>query len=326
VKLVALFSPEHGIRGAQDQAKISDTRDEKTGLPVFSLYGVRRTPAPEQLADLDALVFDIQDIGCRFYTYVSTMGNCLEAAAKAGKKFYVLDRVNPIGGVAVEGPLHEGKSTFVAYHRVPLRHGMTVGELAQMFNAERGWNADLTVIRCDGWKRTTWFDDTGLPWTNPSPNMRSLRAATLYPGVGLLESAISVGRGTDIPFELLGAPYVDEKVFAAELNRAGLDGIAFTPLRFTPTASTFKDQDCGGVRMSILDREKLNSVDLGITLALTLQRLYGEKFAADKMKNLLESPATLEAIKAGKSLAEIKAGWAKGLVDFQKRRTQFFLY
>ncbi|MBI3882179.1 MAG: DUF1343 domain-containing protein [Verrucomicrobia bacterium] len=326
VKLVALFSPEHGIRGALDQAKISDTHDEQTGLPVFSLYGVRRAPAPEQLADLDALVFDIQDIGCRFYTYVSTMGNCLEAAAKAGKKFIVLDRVNPIGGVAVEGPLHEGKSTFVAYHRVPLRHGLTVGELAQMFNEERGWNADLAVIHCEGWKRAMWFDETALPWTNPSPNMRSLRAATLYPGVGLLEVAISVGRGTDTPFELLGAPYVDEKVFAAELNRAGLDGIAFTPLRFTPTASTFKDKECGGVRMSILDREKLNSVDLGITLALTLQRLYGEKFAADKMKNLLENPATLEAIKAGKSLSEIKSTWAAGLEEFQKRRANFLIY
>jgi uncharacterized protein YbbC (DUF1343 family)/CubicO group peptidase (beta-lactamase class C family) len=326
VKLVALFSPEHGIRGELDQSKISDGTDAKTGLPVYSLYGERRTPAPEQLRDLDVLVFDIQDIGCRFYTYVSTMGNCLEAAAKAGKKFVLLDRVNPINGVAVEGPLHEGKSTFVAYHRVPLRHGMTVGELARMFNSERGWNADLTVIRCDGWRRAMWFDETGLPWTNPSPNMRSVIAAALYPGVGLLESAVSVGRGTDRPFELVGAPYVREVEFAAALNAAGLPGVRFVPVRFTPTASTFKDQPCGGVNLLITDWNRLNAVDVGITLALTLQRFHGAEFASDKMKHLLESPATLEAIKPGRSLSEIKSAWAAGLEEFQTRRAKFLLY
>jgi uncharacterized protein YbbC (DUF1343 family)/CubicO group peptidase (beta-lactamase class C family) len=326
VKLVALFSPEHGIRGELDQSKISDGTDAQTGLPVFSLYGERRTPAPEQLRDLDALVFDIQDIGCRFYTYVSTMGNCLEAAAKAGKPFIVLDRVNPINGVAVEGPLHEGKSTFVAYHRVPLRHGMTVGEIARMLNAERGWNADLTVIRCAGWRRALWFDETGLPWTNPSPNMRSLIAAALYPGVGLLESAVSVGRGTDRPFELVGAPYVREVEFAAALNAAGLPGVRFVPVRFTPTASTFKDQPCGGVSVLITDWNRLNAVDVGITLALTLQRFHDEQFASDKMKNLLESPATLEAITAGRSLSEIKSAWATGLEEFRARRAKFLLY
>jgi uncharacterized protein YbbC (DUF1343 family)/CubicO group peptidase (beta-lactamase class C family) len=326
VRLVALFSPEHGIRGELDQSKISDGTDAKTGLPVFSLYGERRAPAPEQVRDLDVLVFDIQDIGCRFYTYVSTMGHCLEAAARAGKTFVVLDRVNPINGVAVEGPLHEGNSTFVAYHRVPLRHGMTVGELARMLNAERGWNADLTVIRCEGWRRAMWFDATGLPWTNPSPNMRSLIAAALYPGVGLLESTVSVGRGTDRPFELVGAPYVREVEFAAALNAAGLSGVRFVPVRFTPTASTFKDQPCGGVSVLITNWNRLNAVDVGITLALTLQRLHGAQFAADKMKNLLESPATLEAIKAGRSLSEIKSAWAAGQEEFRQRRAKFLLY
>jgi uncharacterized protein YbbC (DUF1343 family)/CubicO group peptidase (beta-lactamase class C family) len=326
VKLVALFSPEHGIRGELDQSKISDGTDAKTGLPVYSLYGERRSPAPEQLRDLDVLVFDIQDIGCRFYTYVSTMGNCLEAAAKAGKKFLVLDRVNPINGVAVEGPLHEGKSTFVAYHHVPLRHGMTVGELARMLNTERGWNADLAVIRCDGWRRAMWFDETGLPWTNPSPNMRSVIAAALYPGVGLLESAVSVGRGTDRPFELVGAPYVREVEFAAALNAAGLSGVRFVPVRFTPTASTFKDQPCGGVSVLITDWNRLNAVDVGLTLALTLQRFHGEKFASDKMKHLLESAPTLEAIKAGKSLSDIKSTWTAGIEDFRQRREKFLLY
>jgi uncharacterized protein YbbC (DUF1343 family) len=326
VQLVALFSPEHGIRGALDQDKIPDGTDAKTGLPVYSLYGERRTPAPEQLANLDALVFDIQDIGCRFYTYVSTMGNCLEAAGKAGKKFIVLDRVNPINGVAVEGPLHEGKSTFVAYHRVPLRHGMTVGEIARMLNAERGWNTDLTVIRCEGWRRAQWFDATGLPWVNPSPNMRSLIAAALYPGVGLLESAVSVGRGTDRPFELVGAPYVNEVEFATALNAAGLPGVRFVPVRFTPSASTFKDQACGGVNVLITDWNQLNAVDVGLTLALVLQRQHGSKFASDKMKNLLESAPTLEAIKAGKSLNDIHALWANGLAEFRQRRAKFLLY
>ena len=205
VSLVALFSPEHGIRGALDE-KVSDSKDEQTGLPVFSLYGVRRTPAPEQLAGLDALVFDIQDIGCRFYTYPATLINCMESAAKAKKKFIVLDRANPIGGNAVEGPLLVGTNSFVAWHKVPLRHGMTLGEVARMVNAERGFNADLTVIPVEGWSRSQWFDEFGQPWTNPSPNMRSLAAAALYPGVGLLEQAISVGRGTDTPFEVVGAP------------------------------------------------------------------------------------------------------------------------
>ncbi|HEY6170284.1 MAG TPA: exo-beta-N-acetylmuramidase NamZ domain-containing protein [Verrucomicrobiae bacterium] len=326
VKLVALFSPEHGIRGALDQAKISDSTDAQTGLPVFSLYGERRAPTTNQLANLDALVFDIQDIGCRFYTYVSTMGHCLEAAAKAGKKFFVLDRVNPINGVAVEGPVHEGKSSFVAYHRVPLRHGMTVGELARMFDAERGWNADLTVIRCEGWRRAMWFDETGLPWINPSPNIRSLRAATLYPGVGLLEIAISVGRGTETPFELVGAPYVDEAKFAAEMSAAQLPGVSFAPAQFTPTASTFKDQSCGGATLTITDREKLNAVDLGLVLAQTLQRLYPTNFALAKMSNLLQSAPTLEAIRAGKSLDEIKQSWATGLEEFRQRRAKFLLY
>ncbi len=326
VQLRALFSPEHGIRGKLDQAKINDTTDEATGLPVFSLYGERRAPSPEQLKDLDALAFDIQDIGCRFYTYASTLGHCLEAAGKAGKKFFVLDRVNPIGGVAVEGPIHEGKSTFVAYHRAPLRHGMTIGELAQMFNTERKFNVDLTVIRLEGWRRSLWFDETALPWINPSPNMRSLTEATLYPGVGLLESAVSVGRGTDTPFEVIGAPYVDEVNIAAELNRASLPGVAFTPIRFTPTASIFKDKDCGGVKMTVTNRAKLNAVDVGIMLAQTFHRLYPKDFAIDKMKHLLESDPTLEAIKAGKSLAEIKQMWSDGLKEFTARRQEFLIY
>lgn len=325
VTLVALFSPEHGIRGVADEA-VADSVDRATGLPIHSLYGSNRAPKPEQLEALDALVFDIQDIGCRFYTYISTMGLAMEAAAKAGKKFVVLDRVNPINGVAVEGPLHQGASTFVAFHRLPLRHGMTVGELARMFNQERGWGCDLTVVPVEGWSRSQWLDATGLPWTNPSPNMRSLTAATLYPGIGLLESAISVGRGTDTPFEVIGAPYANDVELARELTQSNLPGVRFVPIRFSPKASTFKDQSCGGVCLVVEDRDALNAVDLGLTLALTLRRLYPDQFAADKLRALLTDERTLAAIKAGTALAEIRQAWIRELDDFRKRRTDFLLY
>jgi uncharacterized protein YbbC (DUF1343 family)/CubicO group peptidase (beta-lactamase class C family) len=325
VQLKALFSPEHGIRGQLDE-KFGDGVDEKTGLPVYSLYGERRTPTPEQLKDLDALVFDIQDIGCRFYTYVSTMGNCLEAASKAKLKFIVLDRVNPIAGRAVEGPIHTGASSFTAFHSIPLRHGMTVGELARMFNDERGWKADLTVVQLEGWSRSMWFDETGLPWINPSPNMRSLNAATLYPGVGLHESALSVGRGTGAPFEIVGAPYIDDLKFTVELNRFGLAGVRFVPVRFTPTASTFKDKPCGGASIVVTDREKLQAVDFGLAIGLAAQKLYPKDFALQKVQTLLQHSNTLQSIKAGKPISQIKAAWDDELTEFKRRRQKYLLY
>jgi uncharacterized protein YbbC (DUF1343 family)/CubicO group peptidase (beta-lactamase class C family) len=326
VKLVALFSPEHGIRGALDQDKISDSKDAKTGLPVFSLYGERRAPSAEQLAGLDALVFDIQDIGCRFYTYISTMQLAMEAAAKAKKKFIVLDRVNPIGGAKIEGPVRPDKESFVACHPIPLRHGMTVGELARMMNAERGMGADLTVIRCEGWQRAMWMDETGLPWTNPSPNMRSLAAATLYPGVGLLESAVSVGRGTDRPFELVGAPYADGLRLAHELNRQGLPGVRFVPVRFTPAASTFKDKPCGGVEILVTDREALNAVDAGLAIACALQSLHGKAFDSKAMDRLLLDARVLKALQSGAGWKQLRAMWAAEMDAFAARRGQFLLY
>jgi uncharacterized protein YbbC (DUF1343 family) len=326
VRLRALFSPEHGIRGALDQDKINDSKDAKTGLPVFSLYGERKAPTPEQLKDLDALVFDIQDIGCRFYTYISTMQLAMEAAAKSKRKFIVLDRINPIGGTKIEGPVQPTKESFVACHPIPLRHGMTVGELARLMNHERGIEADLVVIQCEGWPRDAWLDQTGLPWTNPSPNMRSLTAATLYPGVGLLEAAVSVGRGTDKPFEIVGAPYVDDLRFASEMNKAGLAGVRFVPMRFTPTASTFKDKPCGGVEIIVTDRERLRAVDVGIALACVLQKLHGEKFAAKDMSRLLLDDTALAAIKEGKSWREVTAMWTVQLGVFEQRRRAFLIH
>ena len=321
----ALFSPEHGIRGALDQ-KVPDSLDEKTGLPVYSLYGERRAPTAEQLQDLDALVFDIQDIGCRFYTYVSTMGLCLEAAAKAKLQFVVLDRVNPINGMAVEGPMHSGASTFTAFHSLPLRHGMTVGELAKMFNVERGFGADLIVIPLEGWSRDLWFDQTGLPWTNPSPNMRNLKEAILYPGIGFMETAVSVGRGTDTPFEVVGAPYVNDLELAAEVNGAGLPGVRFVPIRFTPRGSVFKDQPCSGVYILLTDRDRCNVVEVGVALARTFHRLYPGEFALEKVNTLLQHAPTIEAIKNGQPIEEIKRSWPADLENFKKRREQFLLY
>jgi uncharacterized protein YbbC (DUF1343 family)/CubicO group peptidase (beta-lactamase class C family) len=326
IQLKALFGPEHGIRGLLDE-KVPDSKDEKTGLPVYSLYGETRVPKPEHLKDLDALIFDIQDIGCRFYTYPSTMGNCMEAAAKAKIKYFVLDRVNPITGTAVDGPVLTDKTSFVAYHQVPVRHGMTIGELAKMYNAEKKFGADLTVIEVEGWKRGMWFDATGLPWKNPSPNMRSLTEATLYPGVGLLEmSAVSVGRGTETPFEVVGAPYIDDVKLASELNAAGLKHVRFVPIRFTPNASVFKDKECRGVNIILTDREKCDVVDIGILIASTLHRMYPKDYNLDKFNKLLGHPATIQAIRDGKSVKDIRKMWQPDVKEFMKRRKEFLIY
>ncbi len=327
VKLVALFSPEHGIRGKLDQSRIDDGTDSKTGLPIYSLYGNTRVPLPHQMKGLDALVFDIQDIGCRFYTYISTMGGAMEAAAKAGLKFIVLDRVNPIGGAVVEGPVMTSKRDFVGWHPVPVRHGMTVGELAQMFHTELKIGGELAVIAVRGWRREMWFDETGLPWINPSPNMRSLAQATLYPGVGLVETTnVSVGRGTDTPFEVVGAPWIDDIEFAAELNRAGIPGVRFVPIRFTPDASRFKNEECRGVNIFLTNRDACPAVDIGVTLALALRRLYPEEWQVDKFHRLLKHDATLEAVKRGDSLKAVKASWEKDQKAFEKRRKAFLMY
>jgi uncharacterized protein YbbC (DUF1343 family) len=327
VRLVALFSPEHGIRGEVDE-NIGDTVDAISGLPVYSLYGERRAPSAEQLASLDALVFDIQDIGARFYTYTSTLGLAMHAAAAAGKKVIVLDRVDPIGGAMVEGPLPEGESTFISYHPIAIRHGMTMGELARLFQAEQSWERplDLTVIPIRGWKREQWQDEAGLPWINTSPNMRSLAAATLYPGIGLQESAISVGRGTPTPFELLGAPYIDGAALARELAAMQLPGLRFEPVRFTPTASIYKNEPCGGVSMTITDRHALQPVRTGIAVAIALHRLYPVQYALDKVAPLLRQPAVLAAIREGRTLDEIVAMWQADETAFGARRAKALLY
>ena len=248
VELVAAFSPEHGLTARLEQNNIASGRDAGTGVPVFSLYGETRRPMPEMLRGIDTLVFDIQDVGVRFYTYITTLGYAMEAAARAKIRFVVLDRPNPISGVQVEGPLLDPEArSFIGYFSMPVRHGMTVGELARMFNAEQRLGATLEVIAMKGWKRGDWFDSTGLGWINPSPNIRNLSQATLYPGVGLLEfSNISVGRGTDSPFELVGAPWIQATELAAFLKRRKLPGVRFLPVRFTPSGSVFAGEALPG--------------------------------------------------------------------------------
>lgn len=327
VRLVRLFSPEHGIRGELDQEGIPDSVDAKTDLPVVSLYQEgQRAPKPEHLADLDALVFDLQDIGCRFYTYIATLKGCLEAVAMSGKELIVLDRVNPVRGDRVEGPALPSQLSFTACHPIAIRHGMTMGELARMFNVELKLQARLRVIEIQGWRRDLWFDATGLPWTAPSPNMRTLTAATLYPGIGLLERAVSVGRGTGTPFELVGAPYVNDRVLAYELNKLGLPGVRFLPERFAPTTSLFKGEECGGVRIVITGRDALRPVELGLAIGHTLHRLYGSAFDLRRFNDLLKDDATLDLIQSGRGWKEIVASWEPSRIGFLKRRQAFLLY
>jgi uncharacterized protein YbbC (DUF1343 family) len=327
VTLIALFSPEHGIRGVKDE-KVADSVDEQTGLPIYSLYGETRKPTPEMLKGIDVLVYDIQDIGARFYTYISTLGLAMEEAAKHKIKFVVLDRVNPINGVDVEGPLADAdKLSFTAHHQLPVRHGMTVGELAGLFNRERGINADLQVIKLENWRREAWFDETDLVWVNPSPNMRSLTEATLYPGICLLEPTnVSVGRGTDTPFEVIGAPWLDGRRLAAALNHARLAGVRFVPLRFTPRSSVHGGVECGGVNIIITDRAQFEPVVTGLEIAAQLLKLYPKDFAAERFIRLLVNQKVFDAFKQGAEARAMRQVWESDLTGFRAIRRKYLLY
>ncbi len=327
VKLVALFSPEHGIRGLADE-KVSDAKDEQTGLPIFSLYGESRRPKPEQLKDLDALVYDIQDIGARFYTYISTLGNVIEEAGKVKLPIFILDRPNPINGVDVEGPIADAdKLSFTAYHPIPVRHGMTVGELAKLYNDEKKLGADVRVIQIENWRRAMWFDATNLSWINPSPNMRSLTEAALYPGIGLLETTnISVGRGTDTPFEVIGAPWLDGQKLASYLNARRIPGVRFVPIRFKPTTSVFKNEDCGGVNIVITDRDRFKSVATGIEIAVALHSLYPMDWKVDSYARLLVNADALGRLKRGDTAEQLTQAWTNALDTFRRTRGKYLLY
>ena len=327
VKLVKLFSPEHGIRGVLDTT-VSDSRDETTGLPIISLYGRNRKPQPKDLENIDVLVYDIQDIGTRFYTYISTLGLVLEAAKEGGKDVIVLDRPNPIGGIEVSGPLRdEAFASFIAYHALPVRHGMTLGELARLYNDERKIGASLEVIACRGWSRSDLFDQTGLVWINPSPNMRSLTEALLYPGVGLLEATnLATGRGTDTPFERIGAPWIDPEPFAAALNQSKVPGVRFVPIYFTPSERQYAGIRCGGVNLMITDWSRFDPLRLGISIAVCLRTSYPKEWKPEGLLRLLANRAAYDDILSCKPTDAILSRWDRDLAKFRTLRHRYLIY
>ena len=327
VQLIRLFSPEHGLFGALDE-KVGNTVDEKTKLPVFSLYGDTRRPNAEMLAGIDTIVFDIQDIGTRFYTYMSTLGYSMEEAARMKMRFVVLDRPNPITGLRVDGPIaDDDRLSFICYKPLPLVHGMTLGELAALFNVEHKIGCDLHVVKMQGWKRSMWFDETGLTWINPSPNMRNATQAGLYPAVGLLEfSNVSVGRGTDQPFEFLGAPWIDAARLAAGLNALKLPGLRFVAIEFTPRESKFKDELCKGVYVVVTDRAKVEPTRAGLTIAWQLMREHGRTFEASPMLKSLCDFASFEAMMTSNDPAKIAETWSKEAGEFAAVRRKYLMY
>ena len=329
VKLVAVFSPEHGLEtSAADGAKVDSSHDAATGLPVYSLYGDVKRPTAQMLEGVDTLVFDIQDVGARFYTYITTLGYCLEAAGKGGLEFYVLDRPNPINGDAVDGPvLDPDLRSFTSYFPLPIRHGMTVGELAEMFNGENHLSVRLHVVKMQGWNRRDWFDETGQSWINPSPNLRNLTEETLYPGVALLEgSNVSVGRGTDTPFELAGAPWIDGKGLADYLNARRIQGVRFVPVDFTPLAEVFTGEVCHGVQIVLVDRQAFEPTEMGVEFLAALFRLSPQTFKLDKALGLVGSRQVLDSIRAGESPSRIWYDWQEALAKFKSVRAPYLLY
>ena len=327
VQLVVLFSPEHGIRGTLE-GRVSSSRDERTVLPIYSLYGDTRRPTEDMLAGLDTLVIDLQDIGARFYTYMTTMAYVMEEAAQRGIAVVVLDRPNPVNGVQIEGPtLDEAAMGFTGYFRMPIRHGLTLGELARLFDGENEISGELTVVAMDGWRRDTWFDETGLPWVNPSPNMRNLTQAALYPGLGAIEMTnISVGRGTDAPFQQIGAPWIDGVRVAAALNARGLPGVRFYPVSFTPSSGQYAGEACQGVHLIVTDRRSLRPVRVGLEIASVLHRLYGELYRLDAAATLFGSRDGLARVRAGEDPGDVAAGWAADEARWRRRRAPYLLY
>jgi uncharacterized protein YbbC (DUF1343 family) len=330
VNLVAIFAPEHGIAGKEDRPDVSDAKDPATGLAIWSLhYNGRYRMTKEMLAGVDTLVYDIQDVGARFYTYSCTMLYALEEAAKAKLPFYLLDRPNPITGTHVEGPLLDADlSSFVGCYLMPIRHGLTFGELAAMANAEKKWGAELHVVKMKNWSRGDWFDATGLSWIDPSPNMRSLNAATLYEGVAMIEASrnYSVGRGTDAPFEQVGADWIHGAELARFLNGRSIPGVRAYPTRFQPSASNYKDRLIEGVRLVITNREQFNAVRLGLELAYALEKLYPGKINLETNRLLIGNRRLIERMKAGEDPRALEQSLEEGLSAYLERRRPYLLY
>lgn len=330
VKLTAIFAPEHGLEGTRDDPAIGDSIDRATGVPIYSLYNEgRHRPTPAMLREVDALVYDIAQFGARFLTRLTILGYTLEAAAEKGIPYFVLDRPNGINGVDVGGPpLDERHVSFVGYMAgMPIRHGMTAGELARLYNGERRLGADLRVIVMEGWRRSMWFDETGLEWVNPSPNIRSLTQAALYPGVCLLESReVSVGRGTDSPFQMIGAPWYRAREAAAYLNGRGIAGVRFVHRRFTPNASVYAGEECEGVEILLVNREVFDPVLLGMELLSATLRFHKDRFALKGVMRLLgndEAAARLERGQTGREVLEAMRGHTE---RFLRVRARYLLY
>ena len=331
ISLDAIFSPEHGVTGTLDTTDVGNMKDAATGIPVYSVYGATdaaRRPSPDVLKQFDAIVVDIQDAGVRFYTYETTLGYFLEGAAKAGVEVFVLDRPDPVTGSFVQGPMPDpGRESFVSYGAVPVRHGMTMGELAKMYNSERNINAKLTIIPIEGWMRGDWFDSTALGWVNPSPNLRSLTEATLYPGVALVEGTnVSVGRGTETPFELLGAPWIHGRELAQYLNAREISGVRFVPVSFTPNASNYAGQKCEGVNIVVVERNAFDAPELGIELASALHKLYPEQFHMERMIELLLNQRVYDALTQGVDPRRIAEDWREPLERFQEIRQKYLIH
>ena len=327
VKLVTLFSPEHGIRGILDTS-VPSSVDDKTKLPILSLYGETQRPTREMLDGLDAVVIDLQDIGARFYTYMTTTAYVMEEAAKRKLPVFVLDRPNPVNGWQIEGPSLDKESLgFTGYFPMPIRHGMTLGELARLFNAENKIGADLTVVAMKNWRRDEWFDDTSLPWINPSPNMRNMNEAALYPGVGAIEGTnISVGRGTDTPFEQVGAPWIDGVQLADTLNARSIPGVRFYAVRFTPSSSKFANQECQGVFIIVTDRSALRPVRVGLEIASALYKLHPSDYQLDAAGRLFGARETLGKVKMAEDPAAIAASWSAVEAKWRLLRSKYLLY
>jgi uncharacterized protein YbbC (DUF1343 family) len=327
-ELKALFSPEHGLQGKVEE-KIPSGVDEESGLKIYSLYGETLRPTEESLKEIDTLVFDVQDIGARFYTYITTLAMCMEEAAKHNVRFVVLDRPNPIRGTDVQGPVLDDEyvGRFVSYKPLPLTHGMTIGELARMYNREFDVRCDLEVVKMRGWRRRMWFDETSLPWIDPSPNIRNLVEAILYPGFCIVERTnLSVGRGTFAPFELYGAPWINGEKLAKEMNSLHLPGLQFVPAEFTPDKSVFAGERCSGVRVVLTDRNKLDGVRTGLSFADAIYRLHGDSFEIDRIGPMVGDPAVAKKIKAGVPVETIIRQWRPRLKHFMNRRKRYLLY
>jgi len=327
VQLVALFSPEHGIAG-HNIDKVSSSKDPSTGLPIYSLYGDQLRPTDDMLKDIDALVFDVQDAGVRFYTYTTTMAYCMEEAAKHGIAFFVLDRPNPLSGDILEGPMLDAdKTSFVAYYPIPVRYALTIGELAQFYNSENHINADLRVIKMKYWHRNYFFESTGSRWIPPSPNLRTLKGSILYSGLEILQSAgVSVGRGTEAPFEEFGAPWLDGDDVAAELNAKNLPGLRFSNQPFIPVSGLYAGQRCGGVGVKVTDRAAVRSMRMGLEIAALLQKKYPQQFDSSKILQLIGNDQAVRDLQAGVSPEQIVRSWAAGLAAFDQVRRKYFLY